>query len=237
VNLRLARGDSGENERARQEPVRTEPPTQSVRTEGATTPDNRVLAIIGLVTGVLSLVAWLLPICGAPLAIAALVLGFLGRRSSRRGLAIAGMVIGAIGLVLALGNAALGVYLGTRSVAVSEAVKEQLVAAEKASFAQSQPDAAIVQVTVEFRGNGSVLPQDRSNGVTAVKCYITHITYSTAEGSCESVVRHGLLALVDGQWNYDMYDQVGLDAWGGHDCGDLPLYLAPIQCFTPSPTP
>ncbi len=50
-------------------------------------------------------------------------------------------------------------------------------------------------------------------------------------------MHHGLLALVDGQWNYDMYDQVGLDAWSEHGCGDFTLYLAPIPCVSPSPLP
>jgi hypothetical protein len=217
----------------------TEPPqpeTKTRPTAGAMKPDNRhTLAIVGLVTALLSLVAWLLPICGAPVAIAAVMLGFLSRHSSRRGMAIASVVIGAIGLVLAIGNAALGVYVYLGSP--SKAVKEQLVAAETDSFAESHPDAVIVQVTVEFRKTGSVLPQDRSNGVTLIRCYMTHITFSTAQGSCESVMRHGLLALVDGQWSYDMYDQIGLDAWGEHNCGDFPLYRRPVPCFTPSPVP
>lgn len=197
-------------------------------------PDKRnSLAMAGLVTGLLSLIAWLLPVCGAPLAISAVVLGFLSRHSSRRRMAIASVVIGTIGLVLALGNAALGMYLGRPS----EALEQQLIAAETANFAQSHPDAVIVQVTTEFRRVGSVLPQERANGVTQVRCYTTHITFSTALGSCESAVRNLVLALVDGQWHHDMYDQAGRDAWVEHNCGDIPLYLAPVSCSTPSPVP
>jgi hypothetical protein len=197
-------------------------------------PDKRnSLAMTGLVTSLLSLIAWLLPVCGAPLAISAVVLGFLSRHSSRRRMALASVVLGTIGLVLALGNAALGMYLGRPS----EALEQQLIAVETASFAQSHPEAVIVQVTTEFRRAGSVLPQDRANGVTRVRCYTTHITFSTALGSCESAVRNRVLALVDGQWHHDIHDQAGGNAWTKHNCGDIPLYLAPVPCSTPSPVP
>jgi hypothetical protein len=192
-----------------------------------------VLAIAGLVTGLLSLGAWLVPSLGGYVSMAAIVLGFLSRRSLRRGMAIAAIALGAAGLVLAMGSMALGVRQSTPSAAV----KGQLATLERASFAESHPGAEVVQVTVEFLETGSPLPQDRSAGVTQVQCYASHITFIAADGSCEAEVRHGLLALLDGQWNYDMYDQIGLDEWGGHNCGDLPLYMAPVVCPTQSSAP
>jgi hypothetical protein len=59
-----------------------QPETERSSTAVVTKSDNRnTLAIIGLVTGLLSLIAWLLPICGAPVAIAAVVPCSLSRQS------------------------------------------------------------------------------------------------------------------------------------------------------------
>lgn len=205
------------------------------------TGNRPILAIIGLVTGLLGLVAWLFPICGVPLAIAAVVTGFLSRHSSRRGMAIAGMTTGAIALVLALGMAGLDRYMNSTGQSLgappSEDVKEQVIAAEKASYAQSHPDLVVTDVELEFRENGRLLPADRSNGVTMLRCYAAWISYTTADGSCQGGDLHyGLLALVGGRWNYDMYDQIGFDTWAEHDCGDFPLRVGG-RCPTPSPTP
>lgn len=80
--------------------------------ETPSTSDRSWMAIVSLVLGVLSMCAWLLPICGLPISAGALVLGFLGRETSRRGLAIAGLVLGILGLIAAGANAAFGAYLG-----------------------------------------------------------------------------------------------------------------------------
>jgi hypothetical protein len=70
-------------------------------------------AVASLVLGILSLVAWLLPIAGIPIAGIGLLLGILGvTRGSRRGMAVAGIVLSAIGLLLSVINAAIGAYLG-----------------------------------------------------------------------------------------------------------------------------
>lgn len=86
--------------------------TPSQSSGSVKTQDHYVMAVISLILGIFSLGAWLLPICGVPISIIGLVLGIVGRSSSRRGMAIAGLVMGALGLLLAIGNAALGAYLG-----------------------------------------------------------------------------------------------------------------------------
>ena len=78
--------------------------------------DQHVLAIISLVLGILNLCAWFLPICGLPLSIVGIVLGILGLNSSQRGMAIAGIVLCALGFLAALANALLGAYLGLSGV-------------------------------------------------------------------------------------------------------------------------
>lgn len=69
------------------------------------------MAIAALVLGIIGLVAWLFPICGLPVAIVGLILGFIGRRSpARRTMATIGIVLCIIGLVLSIGDIALGAY-------------------------------------------------------------------------------------------------------------------------------
>lgn len=76
----------------------------------APTGNERTFAIISLVLGILNLCAWLFPICGFPLAIAGVVLGYLGMRSpEQKNLAIAGLALSGFGLVLACVNAIAGV--------------------------------------------------------------------------------------------------------------------------------
>jgi|YelNatPaOPRAMG01_1025707.scaffolds.fasta_scaffold75292_1 hypothetical protein len=75
--------------------------------------DHYVMAVVSLILGILSLGAWLLPICGLPMAATGLVLGIVGRESSRRGMATTGLVMSVISLILGIGSAAIGAYLGT----------------------------------------------------------------------------------------------------------------------------
>jgi membrane-bound ClpP family serine protease len=73
----------------------------------------RIMAIASLVLGVINLCAWFLPICGIPLSIVGLVLGFLGMKSpSQKTLAIIGLALCGFGLLLGCGNAVFGAYLG-----------------------------------------------------------------------------------------------------------------------------
>ncbi len=69
-------------------------------------------ALAGLVLSIISMIAWLFPLAGVPLAILGIIFSALGRRSfSRKTMATVGLVLSIIALVLALGNAALGAYL------------------------------------------------------------------------------------------------------------------------------
>ena len=85
---------------------------------GATSGGNeRIMAIASLVIGVINLCAWFLPICGIPLSIIGLVLGFLGMKDqSQKNLAIIGMVLCGIGLLLGCGNSLLGILMNTTNI-------------------------------------------------------------------------------------------------------------------------
>jgi hypothetical protein len=68
----------------------------------APTGDKKGLAIASLVLGILSLCASLGWWCGGPISIVGLVLGFLGVKSSGKSMAVAGMILSAIGLLLTI---------------------------------------------------------------------------------------------------------------------------------------
>lgn len=73
---------------------------------------GRGLALAGMILGIISMVAWLLPLTGYPIAIVGLILSILGRRSvTRKGMALAGIILSAIALALTLCNSALGAYM------------------------------------------------------------------------------------------------------------------------------
>lgn len=88
-----------------------------------TAPDrnHQVFAIRSLIAGLISLVVWLLPelgmlawlspMFGVAIALIGLVLGIVGWGSSRRSMAIAGIVTSLIGLVLQLLSSTLGANL------------------------------------------------------------------------------------------------------------------------------
>ena len=68
-------------------------------------------AIVSFALGLVCCVAWLLPIAGIPLGVAALLTARAGRFSCRRGLAVTGMWMGLVCLLLGVGNGLLGAML------------------------------------------------------------------------------------------------------------------------------
>jgi hypothetical protein len=69
-------------------------------------------ATTGLVLGIISLLAWIIPIAGAPVSIIGLVQSVRGQKSQNTGQATAGLVMNIIGLVATIINASIGAYKG-----------------------------------------------------------------------------------------------------------------------------
>lgn len=86
-----------------------EVPTSQVSQSEDLTKKN---AVIGFVLGIFGLVAWTLPVVGAPVTVLGLVYSIKGLKSLKRDLAIAGMVICIIGIVATISNIAIGAYMG-----------------------------------------------------------------------------------------------------------------------------
>jgi hypothetical protein len=59
-------------------------------------------AVASLVLGILGLLTWWLPLLGLPLSLTGIILGALGMRAERRGMAIAGLVMSITALVLTM---------------------------------------------------------------------------------------------------------------------------------------
>lgn len=62
--------------------------------------------------GIIGLIAWFIPIIGAPITIIGLIFGIKGLKSLKRGVAIAGIVLSTIGLLATIVNASIGAYQG-----------------------------------------------------------------------------------------------------------------------------
>ncbi len=84
------------------EPLQPTPPAAPVPSAPAPAGDKKGFAIAALVVGILSLCASGLWYSGALFSIAGIVLGFLGLKSSGRGMAIAGIILAAVGLLLTI---------------------------------------------------------------------------------------------------------------------------------------
>ena len=78
--------------------------------------NNNKFAVAALVLGIVSILTWLFPIAGYITTIITIVLGVKGRKSEKRGMATAGMVLGIIFLVITLLNSILSVFLAFKAL-------------------------------------------------------------------------------------------------------------------------
>lgn len=65
----------------------------------------------GFILGIISLIAWLLPLAGYPVSIVGLVLSIKAKKNPENKTAIAGIILSIIGLILTLTNSILGALL------------------------------------------------------------------------------------------------------------------------------
>lgn len=69
---------------------------------------SRDQAITSFILGIFDILAWILPIIGIPVSIVGLILGILGIRSSKKWMAVSGIIICSIFLVASVINVILG---------------------------------------------------------------------------------------------------------------------------------
>jgi hypothetical protein len=79
------------------------------------------LAIGGLIASIFSLVAWLIPLCGCPTAVAGIACSIFGMRSqTKRTIAIVALIISVIGLLLTIVNSVYGAMIGYQQAIPSQ---------------------------------------------------------------------------------------------------------------------
>lgn len=66
-------------------------------------------AIASLVLGLFNLLGWCLPIIGIPCGVVGIIMGVKGLKSSKKGMAVAGIVLSSVTLTFSLLNSILGV--------------------------------------------------------------------------------------------------------------------------------
>ncbi|GHT83691.1 hypothetical protein FACS1894137_05490 [Spirochaetia bacterium] len=69
-------------------------------------------AIVSLVLGLCGLIAWIIPLIGFPVTILGLIFGVFGYKTTRKNMAVAGLVLSIICLVATIVNSAIGSYQG-----------------------------------------------------------------------------------------------------------------------------
>lgn len=72
--------------------------------------ESKNKALVSFILGIISMIAWVLPIAGLPIQIVGLVFGIKGKDASNKWMAITGIVLCIIGLVFTIVNASLGGY-------------------------------------------------------------------------------------------------------------------------------
>ncbi|EGD49735.1 hypothetical protein Cpap_4177 [Ruminiclostridium papyrosolvens DSM 2782] len=71
-------------------------------------PDCMDKARTSFILGIVDTLAWLLPIVGIPVSIVGLILGILGMKSTKRWMAVVGIILSSIFLVAAIINVIIG---------------------------------------------------------------------------------------------------------------------------------
>jgi len=98
------------------------PPTAAPAPAGG----NKGLAIGSLVLGILSLCASLGWWCGGPISVIGLILGFLGIKSTGKGMAVAGIILSGIGLLLTIILVVLRLVMGPAIQNVYDQILNQI---------------------------------------------------------------------------------------------------------------
>mgnify|MGYP002084183088 CR=1 FL=1 len=81
---------------------------------GNNTDKGKTQAIIGLILGLVSIIAWFIPLVGFPVTVIGIVFSALGLKSqTNKGKAVAGLVLSIIFLVITLINSIMGAILAS----------------------------------------------------------------------------------------------------------------------------
>ncbi len=122
-------------------------------------------ATTGLVLGIIGMIAWIMPLIGAPVTIIGLIFGIKGLKSLKRGIAIAGIVLSIIGLLATIVNASIGGYIG--------ATKENYFINKFLNQENQNPQTETTQTTPSSNNNGTSKTELINQAVQAVKAQMS----------------------------------------------------------------
>ena len=77
--------------------------------------DNKGKALASFILGLVGIAAWFIPLFGLTIRITGFVLWILGRKSSRKALAITGIILCSIFFIVTVINAGIGAYIGYKT--------------------------------------------------------------------------------------------------------------------------
>ena len=79
-------------------------------------PDKKGMALASFILGLVSIITWFIPLFGAPTTIIGLILGILGLKSSRKKMAIAGIILSGLFLIATIVNSVAGAILFSKAL-------------------------------------------------------------------------------------------------------------------------
>ena len=135
------------------------------------------MAAASLVFGIVGMFAWIIPIIGLPIGITALVLGITGISKSRKGMSIAGLVLGVICLIFTIINSAIGAYQGYKGEAWfqknSSSITESQQEMRTNEFALKDKDGNVLMTGGIERASVSVV-----ENANEIKDFVVEITFT-----------------------------------------------------------
>ncbi|MBI2042479.1 MAG: DUF4190 domain-containing protein [Candidatus Nealsonbacteria bacterium] len=153
-------------------------------------------ATTGLVLGIIGLIAWFIPIIGAPITIIGLIFSIKGLKSLKRGVAITGIVLCSIGLLATIINASIGAYMGAtgqNSITNKTELIKQTAQAVKTQISlpyQIDQVTTLVDVTAE---SGAIRYHYVLSGVDTSKITNDLLKNSVGSGICQNEDTKNLL--------------------------------------------
>ena len=81
--------------------------------DGSNTSNNNS-ALVGMILGLVSIIAWLIPLLGYPCTIVGIIFSTKGLNTNKRGMAIAGLVLSIIFLIFTFINSIAGAVMNTQ---------------------------------------------------------------------------------------------------------------------------
>ena len=140
--------------------------------------DKKGAAIASLVLGINSVWAWFIPLIGFPVSVVGILMGIVGLKSSKKRLALAGLILAVIGFVATTVNSAIGAYQGATSQLLGTVTITGIPSVYSGKYAAGEGflDSTTGQIEFLLADNinietGVITASQIRNGVTTLKVW------------------------------------------------------------------